>query len=88
MVLGQLLDIIRPQAPGGPIAEDPRVIEVIDGVAEIDASADAALADDRVPLNPLRVIRTARQVFPRETTVATDVGCLAEHIAGALANTN
>ncbi len=83
MVLGQLLDIIRPQAPDGPIAEDPRVIEVIDGVAGIDASADAALADDRVPLNPLRVIRTARQVFPRETTVATDVGCLAEHIAGA-----
>jgi acetolactate synthase-1/2/3 large subunit len=83
MVLGQLLDIVRPQAPDGPVAEDPRVIEVIDGVAEIDASADAALADDRVPLNPLRVIRTARQVFPRETTVATDVGCLAEHIAGA-----
>jgi acetolactate synthase I/II/III large subunit len=83
MVLGQLLEIIRPQAPGGPIAEDPRVIEVINGVAQIDASADAALADDRVPLSPLRVIRTARQVFPRETTVATDVGCLAEHIAGA-----
>jgi acetolactate synthase-1/2/3 large subunit len=83
VVLGQLLDIIRPQAPGGPMAEDPRVTEVIDGVAKIDAEADAALADDRVPLNPLRVIRTARQVFPRETTVATDVGCLAEHIAGA-----
>ena len=83
VVLGQLLDIVAPQAPGGPVAADPRVIEVIDGVAEIDASADAALADDRVPLNPLRVIRAARQVFPRETTVATDVGCLAEHIAGA-----
>jgi acetolactate synthase-1/2/3 large subunit len=82
-VLGQLLAIIRPQAPDGPMAEDPRVTEVIDGVAKIDAEADAALADDRVPLNPLRVIRTARQVFPRETTVATDVGCLAEHIAGA-----
>jgi len=82
-VLGQLLDIIRPQAPDGPMAADPRVTEVIDGVAKIDAEADAALADDRVPLNPLRVIRTARQVFPRETTVATDVGCLAEHIAGA-----
>jgi acetolactate synthase-1/2/3 large subunit len=82
-VLGQLLDIIRPQAPDGPMTADPRVTEVIDGVAKIDAEADAALADDRVPLNPLRVIRTARQVFPRETTVATDVGCLAEHIAGA-----
>jgi acetolactate synthase I/II/III large subunit len=83
MVAGQLLDIIRPRAASGPLQEDPRVVEVIEGVAKIDASADEALADDRVPLNPLRVIREARRVFPRETTVATDVGCLAEHIAGA-----
>jgi acetolactate synthase-1/2/3 large subunit len=82
-VLGQLLGIIRPRAAGGALEDDPRVLEVIEGAAKIDAAADEALADDRVPLNPLRVIREARQVFPRETTVATDVGCLAEHIAGA-----
>jgi len=82
-VLGQLLEVIRPRAAGGPLAEDPRVLEVIEGVAEIDAVTDKALADDRVPLSPLRVIREARLAFPRETTVAVDVGCLAEHIAGA-----
>ena len=82
-VLGQLLEIIRPRVAGGPLAADPRVLEVIEGVAEIDAVTDKALADDRVPLSPLRVIREARLAFPRETTVAVDVGCLAEHIAGA-----
>jgi acetolactate synthase-1/2/3 large subunit len=82
-VLGQLLEVIRGRAAGGPLAEDPRVLEVIEGVAEIDAVTDKALADDRVPLSPLRVIREARLAFPRETTVAVDVGCLAEHIAGA-----
>ena len=85
MVLGQLVDIVRARASGGggALEEDPRVREVIEGVAAIDAATDEAFADDRVPLNPLRVIREARRVFPRETTVATDVGCLAEHIAGS-----
>jgi acetolactate synthase-1/2/3 large subunit len=82
-VLGQLLEIARPRAAAGPLGEDPRVREVIEGVAEIDALSDEALSDDRVPLSPLRVIRAARAVFPRETTVATDVGCLSEHIAGS-----
>lgn len=84
-VLGQLLETIAARVPGGAdgFAADPRVTEVTEGVAEIDAAADQSLADDRVPLSPLRVIREARRVFPRETTVAVDVGCLAEHIAGA-----
>ena len=82
-VLGQLLEVLRPRAAVGPLAADPRVLEVIEGVAEIDVATDKALADDRVPLSPLRVIREARLAFPRETTVAVDVGCLAEHIAGA-----
>jgi acetolactate synthase-1/2/3 large subunit len=82
-VLGQLLEVLRPRAAVGPLAADPRVLEVIEGVAEIDAVTDKALADDRVPLSPLRVIRAARAAFPREATVAVDVGCLSEHIAGA-----
>jgi acetolactate synthase-1/2/3 large subunit len=82
-VLGQLLELVRPHVAAGEFVEDPRVREVIEGVAKIDASADEALADDRVPLSPLRVIRAARAAFPREATVAVDVGCLSEHIAGA-----
>jgi acetolactate synthase-1/2/3 large subunit len=34
-------------------------------------------------MHPLRVILAAREVFPREATVAFDVGCTAQHIAGA-----
>lgn len=84
-VLRQLLAIMRPQRDGSATnwREDPRVREVVDGVAHIDREVDAALHDDGVPLSPLRVIRIARDIFPRETTVATDVGCLSEHIAGA-----
>jgi acetolactate synthase-1/2/3 large subunit len=84
-VLRQLLELIRPQRAGTEpaLTDDPRVREVIDGVAAIDAEADLSLRDDSAPLSPLRVIRSARAAFPRETTVATDVGCLAEHIAGS-----
>ena len=34
------------------------------------------------PIHPLRVIRAIRETFPRETTVAIDVGCITQHIAG------
>lgn len=80
-VVAQLLRVLPPAPPDWP--DDPRVREVVEGVAAIDAAADESLADDRVPLSPLRVIRSARGVFPRSTTVATDVGCLSEHIAGS-----
>jgi acetolactate synthase-1/2/3 large subunit len=84
-VTGQLVELVSAEqgTPAGGFVDDPRVREVIEGVAAIDAEADAALADDRSPLSPLRVIRSARAAFPRETTIAVDVGCLAEHIAGA-----
>jgi thiamine pyrophosphate-dependent acetolactate synthase large subunit-like protein len=36
------------------------------------------------PIHPLRVIRAVRQALPREATVAIDVGCLAQHMAGSL----
>jgi acetolactate synthase I/II/III large subunit len=80
-VASQLLPALPDAASGW--MDDPRVREVIKGVAAIDRDADASLDDDRVPLSPLRVIRAARAVFPRQTTIATDVGCLSEHIAGA-----
>ena len=80
-VLRQLLELVRPQRAGAkePLVSDPRVREVIDGVAAIDAETDLALGDDSTPLSPLRVIRAARAVFPRDTTVAADVGCLGPH---------
>ena len=33
-------------------------------------------------MHPFRVIRAVRDAFPREATVAIDVGCIAQHMAG------
>jgi acetolactate synthase-1/2/3 large subunit len=41
-------------------------------------------ASPQKPIHPLRVIRAVRQTLPREATVAIDVGCLAQHMAGSL----
>ncbi|WP_199434752.1 thiamine pyrophosphate-binding protein [Qaidamihabitans albus] len=40
-------------------------------------------ASNEIPIHPVRVIREARQVFPRDSIVGFDVGALAQHIAGA-----
>jgi acetolactate synthase-1/2/3 large subunit len=84
-VLRQLLTLLREAIGDNTVSinDDPRVREVVEGIAEIDAECDRSAEDGRSPLSPLRVIRAARRAFPRETTIATDVGCLAEHIAGA-----
>jgi acetolactate synthase-1/2/3 large subunit len=46
---------------------------------EISAMADEAAS----PINPVRVIRAARKVFPRDTVLGVDVGALSQHIGGA-----
>jgi acetolactate synthase-1/2/3 large subunit len=46
-------------------------------IAELAASQEK-------PIHPLRVIRAVRKALPREATVAIDVGCLAQHMAGSL----
>jgi acetolactate synthase-1/2/3 large subunit len=35
-------------------------------------------------MHPLRPIRALRSALPRDATIAFDVGCLAQHIAGAM----
>jgi acetolactate synthase-1/2/3 large subunit len=84
-VLEQLLGALPEAglAPVGAFETDPRTQEVVDGIAAIDREVEEEIARNRKPLSPLQVIRTAQSVFPRETTVGVDVGCLSEHIAGA-----
>jgi acetolactate synthase I/II/III large subunit len=52
-------------------------------LAELEESVAAMASSAEVPLHPVRVIRAAREVFPRDTVLAVDVGALAQHIAGA-----
>ena len=86
VVLGQLLAALREQGAGVPEgrwAETERVREVSSELAAIEAEAEQLAVGDERPLSPLRVLRAIRETFPRETTVAIDVGCIAQHIAGA-----
>jgi acetolactate synthase-1/2/3 large subunit len=68
--------------PEAAFESHPRTAEIVAAIAEIDADTAALAESDQRPIHPVRVIRAARAAFPRETTVAIDVGCLAQHIAG------
>ena len=82
-VLEQLAGALREtgMSPDG-FADHPRVRAVAEEMARIEADVTALADSDQRPIHPLRVIRAAREAFPRETTVAVDVGCLAQHMAG------
>jgi acetolactate synthase I/II/III large subunit len=85
VVLGQLLEAMQDRGgfSAGNWARRPRVVEAAAELAEIEAEADHLGANDERPINPLRVLQAVRETFPRSTTVAIDVGCIAQHIAGA-----
>jgi acetolactate synthase-1/2/3 large subunit len=86
VVLEQLLDALQASGAGlppGGFTEHPRVREAAAELTAIEAEAEEIAASEERPLNPLRVLRAIRETFPRETTVAIDVGCIAQHIAGA-----
>ncbi|HEY1594884.1 MAG TPA: thiamine pyrophosphate-binding protein, partial [Thermoleophilaceae bacterium] len=63
--------------------QHPRTVAVVEELARIEAPAAEDAAADMQPMHPLRPIRAIREAFPRETTVGFDVGCLAQHMAGA-----
>jgi acetolactate synthase-1/2/3 large subunit len=76
------------QASGGALADfraHPRLAELSRERAEVEAEIAALARSDARPIHPLRVIRAAREVFPRDATTAIDVGCLAQHMAGSSA---
>jgi acetolactate synthase-1/2/3 large subunit len=85
LVLRDMIKLVRDSGkaiPKDKLAAHPRVKEIAKAVAAIEADANA-IAAPRTPIHALQVVRTARKVFPRETSVAIDVGCLAQHMAGA-----
>jgi acetolactate synthase-1/2/3 large subunit len=86
VVLEQLLEALRRSGAGlapGAWAEHPRARQAAAELAAIEAEAEELAASEERPIQPLRVLRAVRAAFPRETTVAIDVGCIAQHIAGA-----
>ncbi|HEY5082421.1 MAG TPA: thiamine pyrophosphate-dependent enzyme [Bauldia sp.] len=66
-----------------PDSPQQRIAELARGVAALDSDAERMAASNRTPIHPIRVLRAARAVFPRESTTAIDIGCLAEQLGGA-----
>jgi acetolactate synthase-1/2/3 large subunit len=85
-VLRQMLAIVDASGralSAAAFAAHHRVAAARTRMAAIEAEAVRIAGEGKVPIHALSVIRTARQAFPRETTIGIDVGCLAQHIAGA-----
>lgn len=85
-VLGQMLAIVGES--GQRLSKTAfeghgRTKDIRKRMAKIEEEADAVASENRVPIHALSVIKAARDAFPRETTIGIDVGCLAQHIAGA-----
>jgi acetolactate synthase-1/2/3 large subunit len=64
---------------------ESRVQKLLRDRAEVEDEVAALARSDERPIHPVRVIRAARAVFPRDATTAIDVGCLAQHMAGSSA---
>jgi acetolactate synthase I/II/III large subunit len=86
-VLRQMLAIVGKSGKAldaTAFAAHGRVARIRQGMADIEVEAERIASAARIPIHALSVIRAARQAFPRETTIGIDVGCLAQHIAGAM----
>ena len=75
-VLRQAIELVR-ERRAAPL---PDTISA--DVAALDADIAAVAADASSPVHPLTAIRAVQAVFPRDSTVAFDVGVLAQQIAG------
>lgn len=84
-VLGALAAAVRERGAGlppGAFSDHSRTREAAAELAEIEAEVETIASGMERPIHPLRVIQAIRATFPRNTTVAIDVGCIAQHIAG------
>ncbi len=61
----------------------PRVKELCLLKEELEAEVEAAAGKNEMPMDSLQVVTEIRKAFPRETTAAIDVGCLAQALGGA-----
>jgi acetolactate synthase-1/2/3 large subunit len=77
----------RKEAGGPDYRATFRNLERIDEIRrmkeELEAEVEAAAAANEIPINSLQVVTEIRKVFPRESTAAIDVGCLAQALGGA-----
>jgi acetolactate synthase I/II/III large subunit len=60
-----------------------RIADLAQRRAALEADVAAMAASEERPLHPIRVLDAIRKTFPREATVAIDVGVLAQGMGGA-----
>jgi acetolactate synthase-1/2/3 large subunit len=86
LVLQDMMEA-RKEAGGPDYRTTFRNIERIDELRrmkeKLEAEVEAAAAANETPINALQVVTEIRKVFPRESTAAIDVGCLAQALGGA-----
>jgi acetolactate synthase-1/2/3 large subunit len=84
LVLRDMLELLPAEAPGaGHACGQTRLQQLAQDKEQLEAEARRMAASDQRPIHPLRVLREAREVFPREASVAIDVGVLAQGMGGA-----
>jgi acetolactate synthase-1/2/3 large subunit len=91
-VAQQLLDALGETALGGAggsgrppeLATHPRVAEIDAELRRLEAEAAELAERPMSPMHPLRPLLAVRAALPRDATLAFDVGCLAQHMAGAM----
>lgn len=85
LVLQDLLAILGGQGrpAGHEAAAAGRLAMLQAGRASLEQEIAAMVASDATPLHPVRVIREIRDAFPPDSSVAIDVGVLAQGMGGA-----
>jgi len=65
------------------VAGNARLAALEHDKAKLEGEVRCMAASEQRPIHPMRVIREVRDAYPRETTVAIDVGVLAQGMGGA-----
>ncbi|MFT4116061.1 thiamine pyrophosphate-binding protein [Bradyrhizobium sp.] len=83
LVLRDLNAEIEGQSNGQRAASKEWLDELARRRAQLEAEREAMANSDAKPIHPVRIFDRIRRVFPRNTTVAIDVGVLAQGMGGA-----
>lgn len=81
-VLEELLEALS-TLDVGPLSAHPRTRALAAALADLELEVEQLSVLPELPMHPLTPIRAVRRALPREAIVGFDVGCLAQHIAGA-----
>lgn len=86
LLLEDMLKVVREK--GGPdhrttFHKLPRIKELFQVKEQLQADLKRAIANDDVPMSPLRVIMEIGDALPRETTRGIDIGMIAQALGGA-----